>query len=46
MNALADLHRRSPRPVDSQECSAALASREIAHHLDDWAEKGGHHWPY
>jgi esterase/lipase superfamily enzyme len=24
--------------------SAVLASRGIAHHLDDWA-KGGHEWP-
>ena len=26
--------------------SAVLASRGIAHHLDDWGPKGGHEWPY
>jgi len=26
--------------------SAILASRGIAHHLDDWGPKGGHEWPY
>jgi len=26
--------------------SAVLASRGIAHHLDDWGPEGGHDWPY
>jgi esterase/lipase superfamily enzyme len=26
--------------------SAVLASRGIAHHLDDWGPEGGHEWPY
>ena len=26
--------------------SEVLASRGIAHHLDDWGPKGGHEWPY
>ncbi len=26
--------------------SAVLASRGIAHHLDDWGPQGGHDWPY
>jgi esterase/lipase superfamily enzyme len=28
------------------QMSAVLASRGIAHHLDDWGPKGGHEWPY
>jgi esterase/lipase superfamily enzyme len=26
--------------------SEVLASRGIAHHLDDWGPEGGHEWPY
>jgi len=26
--------------------SAVLASRGIAHHVDDWGTEGGHDWPY
>ena len=28
------------------QMSAVLATRGIAHHLDDWGPKGGHEWPY
>jgi esterase/lipase superfamily enzyme len=28
------------------QMSTVLASRGIAHHLDDWGPKGGHEWPY
>jgi esterase/lipase superfamily enzyme len=33
-------------PGPTYQMSAVLASRGIAHHLDDWGPKGGHEWPY
>jgi esterase/lipase superfamily enzyme len=30
----------------SYRLSSILASRGIAHHLDDWGPDGGHDWPY
>lgn len=30
----------------SYQLSGILASRNIAHHLDDWGPLGGHDWPY
>jgi len=31
---------------ESYRLSQVLASRGIAHHLDDWGPLGGHDWPY
>jgi esterase/lipase superfamily enzyme len=33
-------------PAESYRLSHVLASRGIAHHLDDWGPLGGHDWPY
>jgi esterase/lipase superfamily enzyme len=33
-------------PGPNYQMSAVLATRGIAHHLDDWGPKGGHEWPY
>ena len=33
-------------PEESYRLSRVLASRGIAHHLDDWGPLGGHDWPY
>jgi len=33
-------------PEESYRLSRVLASRGIAHHLDDWGALGGHDWPY
>jgi esterase/lipase superfamily enzyme len=32
--------------ADAYRLSEILASRGIAHHLDDWGPLGGHDWPY
>jgi esterase/lipase superfamily enzyme len=32
--------------AESYRLSRVLASRGIAHHLDDWGPMGGHDWPY
>jgi esterase/lipase superfamily enzyme len=33
-------------PGPTHRMSEVLASRGIAHHLDDWGPEGGHEWPY
>lgn len=33
-------------PAEAYRLSNILASRGIAHHLDDWGPLGGHDWPY